>query len=270
MGQEVEIILLKQLASCLRIPIALLDPDGAVTYFNEPAEGIFGLRFEETGGLPADEWIGMLQPSDQDHVPLKREERPLATALDRRVPGHRRLKARTGGQSWQELEVTGLPLTAEGDRFLGAMSLFWRPQERIERPADEPTPSQQAVETILTRRIAATWSAPVFLVDAFGRLLYFNRAAEPILGDRFLELSRPLSREMLYEAFEPRDADGNRLEPRDHPLGIARSTRQPAHRVIWIRGLDGHDRRIAATAIPLVGQSDCLVGVLGVFWESDG
>lgn len=272
MGQDVEVILLKQLASCLRMPIALVAPDGQLAYFNEPAESIFGVRFEETGSLPADEWHDLIQPSDEHHVPLKREERPLMVALDRRTPAHRRMQVHTGGR-WREVEVTGLPLAFEGDRFLGALSLFWEPGQRHatgidSEPVDEESaPTQLAVETILTRRIAATWTAPVFLVDAAGRLLYFNHAAAPILGEQFPKLSKPLRREALYDAFSPRDADKRPLAPDEHPLQIARTRREPAHGVTWIRSLDGSDRRIAVTAIPLVGQSDRLVGVVGIFWE---
>ena len=32
-----------------------------------------------------------------------------------------------GGGAWHEVEVTGVPLVALGERFLGALSLFWRP-----------------------------------------------------------------------------------------------------------------------------------------------
>lgn len=270
MGPDVEIVLLKQLASCLRIPIAVVAPDASVVYFNEPAESIFGLRFEETGGLEAEEWVAMLQPSDPDHVPLKDEERPLITALERRVPAHRRLQVRGGDGGWRVLEVTGIPLTAVGDRFLGALSVFWQPGS----PVCDGSPAatirgQQAVETILTRRLAETWTAPVFLVDPDGHLLYFNPAAAPVLGVSFEQADRLGSRAALYQAFRPRDARGNPIAPEEHPLAVARTRREPVHRVTWIRGLDGRDRQIAITAIPLVGQSDRLVGAFGVFWETE-
>ncbi len=89
MGQDVEVILLKQLASCLRIPIALIAPDGALLYFNEPAEEVFGLRFEEVGTMDARALpCASSSRATRVHVPLKREERPLMPALDRRVPTH--------------------------------------------------------------------------------------------------------------------------------------------------------------------------------------
>ena len=266
---EVEIVLLKQLASCLSIPIALLGPDGTVLYFNESAESIFGRRFEESGGLGLDEWGMILQPSDAAGSPLKREERPLMIALDQRVPAHRTLFIKSESNRVRELELTGLPLIAVNDGLIGALSLFWDPVAG--RPAAD-TPAapggQQAVETILTRRIASLLSAPVFLVDSEGRLLYFNAGAADVLGHPFDDMLRE-SRAKLYKAFRPRDEEGNPIDPEEHPLSIARREQRPLHRRSWIRGLDGHDRKIAITAIPLIGQSDRLVGAFGVFWEID-
>ena len=45
--RNVEIILLKQLASCLAMPMFVLGPDGEMLYFNEPAESIVGARYAE-------------------------------------------------------------------------------------------------------------------------------------------------------------------------------------------------------------------------------
>jgi PAS domain-containing protein len=266
--EAVEMILLKQLASCLRMPIALMGPEGNVLFFNEPAESIFGFRFEETDELDADELAALLTPSDAAGIPLKDEERPLVRALLQRVPGHRTIFIRGAGTR-REIEVTGLPLLATGDRFLGALSFFWetgRPS-REARPEPPSESGQQALETILTRRIASTLTTPVFLVDPAGHLLYFNPAAEPILGQSFAGTGLA-SRDQLYNAFVPRDDAGKPIAPDDHPLSRARHGREPVHQPTVIRALDGRDRRIAITAIPLIGQSDRLVGAFGVFWEA--
>ena len=269
MAQDVEVILLKQLASCLRTPIALIGPDGSLQYFNEPAEEIFGFRFEEVGTMEADAWRRTIQPSDASHVPLKREERPLMSAIDRRVPAHRRMQVRNAS-GWNEVEVTGIPLVAIGERFLGGLSLFWRPGDATPvAPADTPAPDEpHAVEIILTRRLASTLVAPIFLIDAEGDLLYFNPAAESILGRPLEEARRAASQNELYRRFEPRDESGAPLAPEEHPLAMARTRREPLHQLNWIRGLDGQDRRVAITAVPLIGQSDRLVGAFGVFWEA--
>ena len=75
------------------------------------------------------------------------------------------------------------------------------------------------------------------------------------------------SREKLYKAFRPRDEDGHAIESEDHAMVIARKQQRPVHRRFWIRALDGHSRKIATTAIPLIGQCNRLLGAFGVFWE---
>jgi len=261
---NVETILLKQLASCLRTPITLMGPGGTVLFYNEPAEPIYGMRFEESGGRDMGK---ALLPSDAAGTPLERGDRPIMIALDQRRPAHRRIYVQGGPHDRRELEVTGLPLTALDGRPLGALGLFWDPCDPV--PVAEPllADGQQEVETILTRRAAARLGAPIFLVDAAGRLLFYNTAAAAILGHPFDEMLRE-SRMKLYKAFASRDDDGNPIHPDDHPLTIAREERRPVHRRFWIRALDGHERKLACTAIPLIGQCDRLLGAVGAFWEA--
>jgi PAS domain-containing protein len=261
---NVETVLLKQLASCLRIPMSLLGPTGNVLFYNEPAEPIYGQRFEESGGVELGQF---LQPSDASGTPLKREERPLMIALDRGVPAHRPLFIKSGADGWREIEVTGLPLVALDGRRLGALCLFWDAAEGVPSAKHSPVSSrQQSVEMILTRRAASLLAAPIFLVDAEGNLIYFNSGAAKIVGHPFDDNLRD-SREKLYKAFRPRDEDGNVIDSDDHPIVIARKQQRPVHRRFWIRALDGHDRKIAGTAIPLIGLGDRLLGAFGVFWE---
>ena len=47
--QSVEMILVRQLASYLFVPVLVVDTTGTVVFYNEPAERILGVRFEETG-----------------------------------------------------------------------------------------------------------------------------------------------------------------------------------------------------------------------------
>ena len=50
--KAVEIILTRQLASYLAMPVFLVDPAGNLLYYNEPAEALLGHRYDETGELP--------------------------------------------------------------------------------------------------------------------------------------------------------------------------------------------------------------------------
>ena len=59
--KAVELILMRQLASYLAVPIFLVDPDGNLLYYNEPAERLLGRRYDETGEMPVAEWSRVAQ-----------------------------------------------------------------------------------------------------------------------------------------------------------------------------------------------------------------
>jgi len=54
-SKSIQIILARQLASCVAAPILLVDTEGTLVYYNESAEEIFNRRFDETGEMGADE-----------------------------------------------------------------------------------------------------------------------------------------------------------------------------------------------------------------------
>ena len=86
--QEIEVILLRQLASYLAMPIFIVDPRGTLVFYNEPAETILGKRFEETGEMSAEEWSTAFQPTDEQGRTLEAETVPLMIALNDHRPTH--------------------------------------------------------------------------------------------------------------------------------------------------------------------------------------
>jgi PAS domain-containing protein len=124
--REVELILVRQLASYLTLPMFVVDTKGTLIYFNEAAEPLLGRRFEETEELPFAEWTEMLEPSNPDGMRLEAHERPLLIALEQHRPAHAtiRLKSLTG--EWNDLDVTCFPLTGQSGRELGAVALLWK------------------------------------------------------------------------------------------------------------------------------------------------
>src|SRR5262245_47300395 len=87
--QEVEVILTRQLASYLATPIFVVDPEGNLIFYNEPAETLLGQRFEETGEMPAEVWATIFQPTDEQGEPLAPEHLPLVIALGECRLAHR-------------------------------------------------------------------------------------------------------------------------------------------------------------------------------------
>jgi PAS domain-containing protein len=125
---------------------------------------------------------------------------------------------------------------------------------------------QKNLLLILARDVASKLATPMFVVDAEGTLVYFNEAAEPVLGETFSDIGE-LKAEEWMDVWKPCDFDRRPIPPMELPLGIALFERRPAHREFMIAGADGVDRRVAATALPLLARRDELVGAVALFWD---
>ena len=107
---------------------------------------------------------------------------------------------------------------------------------------------------------------PVFIVDPAGTLLFYNEAAEQILGQRFDETGE-VSKETLATIFKPTYEDGSVMPPDEVPVFKAIVTESPSHAALWIAGADGVRRRIEATGFPLIGITRRMLGGVSIFWE---
>jgi PAS domain-containing protein len=123
--QEIEVILSRHLAECLAMPIFLVNPDGDLIFYNEPAEAILGQSYTETGTMPANEWATIFNPVDRDGKPIPPEELPLVIALTKRHPAHKLFWIQGKDGVSREIEVTAFPLIGQAERFLGAIAIFW-------------------------------------------------------------------------------------------------------------------------------------------------
>lgn len=121
----IEIILLRQWASYIAVPMWITDAEGRLVFYNESAEPILGVRFEEAGELPAEGLAERFAMCDEEGRPLSNHERPLMIALTKQMPAHRRIRLRGADGSWRQIEASAIPLTATGDRHLGALAIFW-------------------------------------------------------------------------------------------------------------------------------------------------
>jgi PAS domain-containing protein len=273
MGQPgIEIVLMRQLASYLAVPILIVDHKLDLLFFNESAEPILGRRFDETGRIHRGEWTALFQPADANGRPIPPEEQPLARAIDRGEPSHRRSWLTGLDGVARVIEGVAFPLATRESGLLGAAGIFWEVRERAAAPsslapeAGGLSRSRHAVEVILLRRLADRLLMPIIVQDAEGRLLFYNPAAEPLIGRPFAELG-PVQLGDWYGAFQPTDEDGSRIKVEDHPLSVARLQLQPCYRRFLYQGLDGVKRRVDATAFPLLGQCNRQLGAVGIFWE---
>lgn len=123
--KEIELILARQLASYLVMPIFIVDPRGNLIYYNEPAELILGRRFEETGEMPVEEWSTLFKPTDEAGNPLAPEALPLVIALTQHFPAHRDMWIEGLDGVRRMIEVTAFPINGQAERYLGALAIFW-------------------------------------------------------------------------------------------------------------------------------------------------
>jgi PAS domain-containing protein len=127
--QAVEVILMRQLASSLAVPILVVDNKLNLVFFNEPAEKIVGRRFEETGMIRRGEWTNMFRPTYEDGSPVKREEMPLTIAIDQGRPAHNRSCIQGLDGAVRTIEGIAFPLEGQSGRKLGAVGIFWEVEE---------------------------------------------------------------------------------------------------------------------------------------------
>ncbi|HEY7748109.1 MAG TPA: hypothetical protein VH933_05480 [Aestuariivirgaceae bacterium] len=125
MSQPIQIILMRQLAGYLSVPLFLVDPKGNLLFYNEPAEAVLGRRFEETGAMPAEEWSSVFTPLDEDGQPISPEQVPLRITLTERRPAYRRLFIRGLDGVSRHIEVASIPIVGLQGEFLGGAALFW-------------------------------------------------------------------------------------------------------------------------------------------------
>ena len=123
--KELELILTRHWADCLAMPIFLVNTEGTMLFYNAPAEKLLGRRFEETGELPVTDWAAAFVPTDSQGRVLQAEQLPLVQALATRRPAHADFWIRGLDQTAHHIEVTAVPLVGQGDRFLGAVAIFW-------------------------------------------------------------------------------------------------------------------------------------------------
>jgi len=123
---HIEIILCRQLADFLTVPVFLTDPEGNLLFYNEPAEELLGKRYDETGQVSVGEWSTVFKPLDLDGNILPPESLPLVITLTSRQPssGVFWIESLTGEKN--KISVTAFPIIGRPDRFLGAVAIFWK------------------------------------------------------------------------------------------------------------------------------------------------
>lgn len=124
----VVLILARQLADHLATPIALVDAEGSLMFYNEAAEELLAQRFGEVGERPLTEWAALWPTESMDGTPFPTAEQPLVIVLQRRVAAHAEMVLNASDGSRRPIGLTCFPLFAsesQDDGFEGAVIVFW-------------------------------------------------------------------------------------------------------------------------------------------------
>jgi len=122
---------------------------------------------------------------------------------------------------------------------------------------------------IFARQLASNLATPVFIADDHGTIVFYNEAAEDVVGVPFAEVGE-MPMDEWTATFAPRTPDAEPLPPERRPARTAFDERRPAHSSFRITSRDGVERDVEVTAIPLFAHADEFVGVLVIFWRREG
>ena len=129
MAYDIEIILNRQLADCLSIPVFITDTKGNLLFYNEPAEEILGKLYEDTGEMPVETWSTIFKAKEFDGSEIVPQDLPLVKTLTEQLPFHRTFLIESLLGKLEKISLTSYPIIGRTGKFLGAVAIFWRQKE---------------------------------------------------------------------------------------------------------------------------------------------
>jgi PAS domain-containing protein len=129
------------------------------------------------------------------------------------------------------------------------------------------TQRQKHLVLILAREFASNLSTPTLIADERGYLVFYNEAAEDVIGRRFGEVGEMPLDEWLG-AFDAKTLAGDNIPPEDRPARVALDQHRASHLRYLVTSADGVEREIEVTACPLFAHTEEFVGVVVIFWRT--
>jgi len=127
--KPIELILLRQLASRLPLPVALVDAQGVLVYFNPAGERLLAIDHAALGEYPISRFDELLDPRQPDGSPMRAQDMPIAVALHERRPQQARMIIHGTDGTPHHIVTSAVPLDGQGGVLLGSMSIFWEEEE---------------------------------------------------------------------------------------------------------------------------------------------
>lgn len=123
--REMELILARQLAGGLSVPVLLVDARGDTLFFNESAEMLLGRRLDEIDSLALEERASLLAPRDAEGHLLPMDDFPSMQAMRERRPAHAAIHLHGLDGVLRPVEVTAIPIQSGRGHVLGAIVVLW-------------------------------------------------------------------------------------------------------------------------------------------------
>jgi hypothetical protein len=120
-----ELGIIREWAAHITVPVFLVNPEGTLLFYNEPAEPLLGRRYDDAGPIQASQLAGIFTTTTEEGDPIPSDELPLSIALSARRPAHGLVRIVAFDDKPRLLEVTAFPLLRRDGAFLGAVALFW-------------------------------------------------------------------------------------------------------------------------------------------------
>jgi PAS domain-containing protein len=127
--KSLALILAREFASNLATPLVIIDEDGTLVFFNEPAERIIGQTPGEFGNLPEQEWRARFSANRLDGTPVGDADQPTAVARRERKPTHDTLVYTMQDGRQHTISVTAIPMLGRDDELHGVVAIFWEQPE---------------------------------------------------------------------------------------------------------------------------------------------
>ena len=123
--KSLPLILAREFASNLATPLVIIDENGTLVFFNEPAERIIGQTPAELGYLPERDWRARFSARRLDGTPVDDQDQPTAVARRTREPAHETLVYTMLDGRRRTLSVTAIPLIGRDQEVVGVVAVFW-------------------------------------------------------------------------------------------------------------------------------------------------
>jgi PAS domain-containing protein len=124
MAQPIELIHARSLIDRLGTAAFLVDPDGTLIFYNDPAAELLGMSFEEAGAMESGSWGTKWRPREPGGREIPVGELPLVVTVQSGNPAFARLEITAANGEDHEIEVCALPIISGGSQR-GSLAIFW-------------------------------------------------------------------------------------------------------------------------------------------------